>query len=850
MTRKLIYKVYNEAGTFKGILNDVINDLSFLKTINGGLGQCIIRLNRKIDNYDQDNQIDFNNRVQVYLTDDYNTDELIYQGYITAYNPFLSESDEYVEITCLGAISKLKNDFFRSGTTLSMSEGGTEIGQVFKNIIDNYRGLEANSMISNDYSNVDNTSKNISYTYVKKKHLDAMKKTAEFLDYDWYWFLAADGLLKLAERTAGDHTFILKKTIKQLKVHKTIESVQNYFFFWNGLTADNANYLNKQYSDGSSQSDFDIIASQKTDGRITVEGTADELGDGTIAAHKDPKTRTTLIIGKEYDLASINPGDTCNIRNIDTSEQTTFADDLLIVRVNYTPDYAILELAEIKDDIKEVLNTPSESSVERIEELQDDINNVNEDITIQGWTQDMAFSSSDYRTVAWAGGTITLSNNDTYSIDGGNTGNMSALTYIYLSINDSITVLQTTTTPATAVGVGKILIAVAQNNTDTTSDATFQVFGGKGGVFLGVDNLAANSASVNEFVANTANIKNAIISSAKIVDLVADKITAGAGIIASLSVLSTLTMGDAGTDGIIQSFGWDGSVAGFQILGGGSPSVTLIGGTITGGTIQTDVDPNARIVLDNTPSLTLYDSSNRQRIFMLGSQINFKPETGDEYIVGASDALGLAFLNDGNGLMILDSDALYSGYSLDLGKTGSRWDNLFLAGEITMNNTKILGLGAPAAGTDAANKAYVDNLVFSCSDLSGCNLTSLGTRQHAGLTNVNVSDHHSSTSNNLTITPTRVDIADPAGTTGALNVNGNLHIYNGAVDIKTISAVIAWNGAAYLSATAATLVCEKYLVLETSSSDPTGVTGLIFFHTGTGSFRGYDGSNWKDLAWA
>ena len=585
MTRKLIYKVYSETGTFKGILNDVVNKLSFIKTINGGLGQCIIRLDRKIDSYDQDDQITFNNRVQVYLTDDDNTDKLIYQGYITAYNPFLSDSEEYVEITCLGAISKLSNDFFRSGTTLEMSEGGTEIGQVLQNIIDNYRGLETNSMISNDYTNVGDTSKDISYTYKKMKHLEAMKKTAEFLDYDWYWFLGADGLLKLAQRTSGDHTFILKKDIRSLKVHKTIESVQNYFFFWNGLTADDDNYLYKQYSDATSQTAYDIIASQKADGRVIVEGTADEMGANVINANKDPKTRTTLVIGKEYDLASINPGDTCNIRNIDTSDQTTFADDLLIVRVNYTPDYALLELAEIKDNINEVLNTPSETTKETLDQLQDDINDVNENITIQGWQQDMAFSPSDYRVVAWTGGTITLSNNDTYNISAGNTGDMAALTYIYLDINTSITVLQTTTTPATAVGVGKILIAVAQNNTDTSSYATFQVFGGKGGVFLGVDNLAANSVSTNEFVANTANIKNAIISTAKIISLVANKITAGTGIINALSVLNTLTIGSSGTNGIIQSYGWNGTVNGFRILGGGTPSITLIGGTISAGTI-------------------------------------------------------------------------------------------------------------------------------------------------------------------------------------------------------------------------------------------------------------------------
>ena len=166
------------------------------------------------------------------------------------------------------------------------------------------------------------------------------------------------------------------------------------------------------------------------------------------------------------------------------------------------------------------------------------------EIAIQGWQSDLVFSATDYRIVAWASGTITLMNGDTYSIDAGNTGNMAALTYIYLDIATSITVLQTTTTPATAVGTGKILIAVAENNADTTSDATFQVFGGSGGNNLLVDNIVANSASTNEFISNTAQIKDAIITNAKIDTLAVSKLTAGTITSQAITLAITPTGGD------------------------------------------------------------------------------------------------------------------------------------------------------------------------------------------------------------------------------------------------------------------------------------------------------------------
>jgi hypothetical protein len=99
--------------------------------------------------------------------------------------------------------------------------------------------------------------------------------------------------------------------------------------------------------------------------------------------------------------------------------------------------------------------------------------------------------------------------------------------YIYLDKTTSITVLQKTTTAATSIGKNKILIAVAAPNIDVLSIATFQAFGGRGGTLLTVDNIAANSASVNQFVSNTAQIKDAVITNAKIASLGVDKLIAG-----------------------------------------------------------------------------------------------------------------------------------------------------------------------------------------------------------------------------------------------------------------------------------------------------------------------------------
>ncbi len=173
-------------------------------------------------------------------------------------------------------------------------------------------------------------------------------------------------------------------------------------------------------------------------------------------------------------------------------------------------------------------------------------------IVIQGWTHNLVFSATDNDTVAWAGGTINLSDGSTtYSIDAGNTGAMTAINYIYLDTDTSETALQTTTTYSTAIGDNKILIAVAEN-VAADKKATFQVYGGIGGIgtLLTTDNLAANCITANlvgtnEIIANAANIKNAIISNAKIADLAVDKLTTGSFTSKAITLAVSAGTGDS-----------------------------------------------------------------------------------------------------------------------------------------------------------------------------------------------------------------------------------------------------------------------------------------------------------------
>lgn len=239
-------------------------------------------------------------------------------------------------------------------------------------------------------------------------------------------------------------------------------------------------------------------------------------------------------------------------------------------------------------------------------------------IAMRGWTLTSIFSSTDADTVAWAAGTFTASDGTAYSIGGGNTGNIAALTYIYLDINTSTTALQTTTTAATSVGDGKVLIAVAKNNSDATSKATFQVFGGSGGNSILVDNIVANSAATNTIISNSAQIT--VVDAAVITTgtLSADRI--GASSITSDKInVATLSAISANIGTITAG--------------------SLTGTIVTGGTVRTAAS-GARTelkadIIGGIDGMVSYDSNGTAvAYFTVDNSGNFSLEGSDVYVEG------------------------------------------------------------------------------------------------------------------------------------------------------------------------------------------------------------------------
>lgn len=240
------------------------------------------------------------------------------------------------------------------------------------------------------------------------------------------------------------------------------------------------------------------------------------------------------------------------------------------------------------------------------------------DVSNWGWGQTCAFSSTDLDTVSWGAGTFTSANGVAYAIGAGNTGNMAAKTYIYLDLNVSEIAYQVTTVSATAVGTGKVLIAVAENAADDAtymlSEAT-QIVGDN----ILVNTIDASKIIVGQLIVGTNVAIGTAEDAAGVTTIVGDTINTGYVNALAITVLGTVTAGEIQvinggntiglTPGGVNAIfaGTTGSPE-FKVTPAGAVTCTNI--TISGGSIQWSTVAGTTNAPDSNADITGSNTSN------------------------------------------------------------------------------------------------------------------------------------------------------------------------------------------------------------------------------------------------
>ncbi len=122
-------------------------------------------------------------------------------------------------------------------------------------------------------------------------------------------------------------------------------------------------------------------------------------------------------------------------------------------------------------------------------------------------TTDIVFSSTDSNTAAWTAGTVYFADGTkSDEIASGNTGNISAQTYIYYD-RDVPLILSTTTDHSRAVGNNKILVAIVEEG-ESGKDCkiTPTIAAGLNVSGITADQIAANTITATEISGNQLDV--------------------------------------------------------------------------------------------------------------------------------------------------------------------------------------------------------------------------------------------------------------------------------------------------------------------------------------------------------
>lgn len=348
MNKQILIKVYDSSGNFVELFNDYTG-VDFYKQINGGLGEINLKLARKIDDYSEGTGVNFMNKIEISVIDKDNPEGVvIYTGPIDIYETVREGYTEYVNVRATGYVAMLANMILKNSTDVTITYNSTDVQTIVQGIIDYYRAERSNPEIDYATGSV-GTGETLSITMNSMFVNAALDRVVEMAGANWYWYIGADNIVYFDEKpTSATHTFVLgKDIISPWRMLKSARGVYNRVLFWNQDT------LSRWYYDNTYDSTYWKRVTKISDSRITDNTYAQKLSDAFIESHLTHNHGITFGVVDNnyseefgYDIESINPGDTCQILNVEDS--AVFSSNMTITGVRYTPEMALIEVEDLR----------------------------------------------------------------------------------------------------------------------------------------------------------------------------------------------------------------------------------------------------------------------------------------------------------------------------------------------------------------------------------------------------------------------------------------------------------------------------------------------------------------------
>jgi hypothetical protein len=376
ITKKIVYaRVSSVSGTWlANWLN--IDFQGFTKTLNGGPGECIIKLAVPFD-YDGAELL-VGNDVQVFLadkdsaaSDDPAGTRIIYKGYISMIERDIDATTDSITVHLLGYYTLLALDILSSSATTTLysnntsglvtsggSQNAADIGHMVRQTIDLFNAVTPGH-ISYDIVGIPDTGTTAKYTFTQRTYREAIDVLKDLAPANVYWYADEKGVVTFkATPTTPTHTFIFGRHLSKVRVEKALEKTRNFVLIDNGSGG-----LYYHYTDASSVAQYGRRVEHIHDYAIADIGAMNAAGAKFLAENSAPSVKVVATIvdnnGNDYlgtDIEDIAPGDTCRFIGFSSSLSDIFRDNMLITSVSYTLDSVQIEVEIVKHGLLDLQN--------------------------------------------------------------------------------------------------------------------------------------------------------------------------------------------------------------------------------------------------------------------------------------------------------------------------------------------------------------------------------------------------------------------------------------------------------------------------------------------------------------
>ena len=374
--KRFLWKIYDDAGTFITTWTDVLSDPIFSIDLNGGFSELQVELARSESEYDEGVSVEYGNQLKLYVFDgdtDY-SGTLIYSGILTRYVPSIVGVQERVTVSFLSYWVQLEQQIIESAGDTELTYTTQDPEAILQDALDKFTA--AGGKLDYNGTSTDTVGATVTYVFNTNTYQEVLKKVLELSPADFYLRVGADDIIYYKQRSAtADHTLTLGKEIAEYQPEKRIENVVNTIYFVGGGSPK----LYKKYTAAGSITAYGTRAIKYIDERVTATGPADNITTRIFDALSEPEIRVTLkvmdnngeayLTERGYDIETLLVGQTVQILNA-TSKGNNLWDEIIwdtdswdyditnaagqilqIMRVQYTPEYAIIELSNKQPNI-------------------------------------------------------------------------------------------------------------------------------------------------------------------------------------------------------------------------------------------------------------------------------------------------------------------------------------------------------------------------------------------------------------------------------------------------------------------------------------------------------------------